>query len=291
MSLIESAIEKLRRVSDANELATAAKAHAGSPTPKLPNAHVASPPNYTLKRIAIDANELRRLGYLPDADLERRFADHYRQIKRPLIEAALAGTADMRLILISSALPGDGKTFTSINLALSIAHERDVSVLLVDADAPRGHVSEVFGVRHERGLIDALKDESLDVESLIVETDVRGVELLPAGRFVDNATELLASNRMEQIAARISARNPRRIVIFDSAPLLVSSESRVLLRIPGQVILVVRAGRTPRQAIVDAVAHVDKRRLRGLILNYVSAMTDSGYYYGSENYGEQTQDQ
>ncbi len=147
------------------------------------------------------AQALRNAGYLPAEGLERRFADHYRQIKRPLIERALAGEPGMRLILVSSALPGDGKTFTSLNLALSMARERDVSVLLVDADAPRAHISEVLGIRGERGLLDALSDESLDVESLIVETDVRGLEILPAGKFVENATELFASARMDQIAA------------------------------------------------------------------------------------------
>ena len=99
-----------------------------------------------------------------------------------------------------------------------------------------------LAIRGEPGLLDALRDESLEVESLIEHTDIRGLEILPAGRFVENATELLASARMAQIAARIGARNPRRLVVFDSAPLLVSSEARVLLRIPGQVVLVVRAG-------------------------------------------------
>jgi receptor protein-tyrosine kinase len=90
---------------------------------------------------------------------------------------------------------------------------------------------------------------------------------------------------MDQIAARIGARNPRRIVIFDSAPLLVSSEARVLLRIPGQVILVVRAGKTPRQAIVDAVAHIDKKKLQGVVLNHAPFTSGTEYYYGYPHYG------
>ncbi len=192
----------------------------------------------------------------------------------------------MRLILVSSALPGDGKTFTSINLALSMARERDISVLLVDADAPRGRISEVLGLRRDPGLLDALSDESLDVESLIMRTDVRGLEILPAGRMVENATELLASGRMGEIAKRAAARDARRIVLFDSAPLLVSSEARVLLRIPGQVVLVVRAGVTPRHAIVQAVGHVDKAKLQGLVLNQTHSNPIGGYYgygaYGTE---------
>ncbi|HSY04940.1 MAG TPA: AAA family ATPase, partial [Steroidobacteraceae bacterium] len=213
---------------------------------------------------------MRGTGYLPEEGLERRFADHFRQIKRPLIDKALAGPAEMRLILVSSALPGDGKTFTSINLALSMARERDISVLLVDADAPRARVSEVLGIRGERGLIDALVDESVDVESLIVQTDVRGLEILPAGKFVEGAPELIASTRMDQVAARLGARNARQLIVFDSAPLLVSSEARAMLRVPGQVVLVVRVGVTPRQAAIEAASHVDKRKLQGLILNQVA---------------------
>jgi exopolysaccharide/PEP-CTERM locus tyrosine autokinase len=236
------------------------------------------------RHIGIDQKALRSTGYLPEAGLERRFADHYRHIKRPLIERALGGSAEMRLILVSSALPGDGKTFTSINLALSIARERDVSVLLVDADAPRAHVSEVFRIREQPGLLDALVDESLDVESLVERSDVRGFEILPAGRLVENATELLASARMNQVAARLAAGNPRRLVLFDSAPLLVSSEARALLRIPGQVVLVVRADLTPRQAIQEALSHVDKNKLSGLVLNHTAFKP--GGYYGYYGYGE-----
>ena len=286
MSLIESALERLRRAGETGGDTRAQMPRtvvAAVPAPRTP-VDPSPTPEHPHKQIKVDPAALRRAGYLPEEGLERRFADHYRQIKRPLVERALAGSAEMRLILVSSALPGDGKTFTSINLALSMARERDVSVLLVDADAPKGHVSEVFGIRGDLGLLDALRDESLEVESLIEHTDIRGLEILPAGRFVENATELLASARMAQIAARIGARNPRRLVVFDSAPLLVSSEARVLLRIPGQVVLVVRAGTTPRQAILDAVGHVEKTKLQGLILNQ-TPFREGGGYYGYSAYG------
>jgi protein-tyrosine kinase len=256
---------------------------------KLPAAViVAAEPEATQppRRMTINLKALRDAGYLPEESLERRFADHYRQIKRPLIEKALAGDATMRLIMVSSALPGDGKTFTSINLALSMARERDYSVLLVDADAPKARVTEVFGLRGEPGLLDALADQSLDVLSLIQHTDVRGLEILPAGKFVENATELLASARMGQITARLGSRNPRRLVILDSAPLLVSSEARVLTRIAGQIVIVARAGATPRQAVIDALAQFDKSRLGGMVLNHATLRAEgSGYYYGYTGYG------
>lgn len=289
MSLIESALEKLRRVGEGS-----ASVPVSRTTPV--NAAVAKQPAVAIaaaeleavapvRRMTIDLKALRDAGYLAQESLERRFADHFRQIKRPLIEKVLAGDAHMRLIMVSSALPGDGKTFTSINLALSMARERDYSVLLVDADAPRARVTEIFGLRDEPGLMDALIDQSLDVHSLIQHTDVHGLEILPAGKFVENATELLASSRMGQITTRIVARNSRRLVVFDSPPLLASSEARVLTRMVGQIVLVARAGRTPLQAVIDAIAQIDKTRLSGLVLNHATMKTEgSGYYgYGAYN--------
>ena len=281
MSLIESALEKLRRGAEAESQVRApvlrSTSAAAAPVVNVPAVAPASTEK-PASRIVLDLRALRSAGYLPEEELERRFADHYRQLKRPLVEKALAGTPEMRLILISSALPGDGKSFTSINLALSMARERDISVLLVDADGPRAHTSEVLGLRGAPGLLDALADETLDVESLIHGTDVRGLDILPAGRFKENSTELLASARMSQLATRLAAKNPKRLVLFDSAPLLVSSEARVLLRIPGQVVLVVRAGVTPRQAILDAVGHVDRSKLQGLVLNQTPFKQAGGYY-------------
>jgi exopolysaccharide/PEP-CTERM locus tyrosine autokinase len=285
VSLIESALEKLRRSSEgeAEVRATPRPVASSIAAAKVP-VKLSPVSDEPLKHVTIDTEALRRAGYLPEEGLERRFADHYRQVKRPLIEKALSGGPDMRALLVTSALPGDGKTFTSINLALSMARERDISVLLVDADGPRSRVSEVFNLRGDPGLLDALADESVDVESLIVRTDVRGLEILPAGRFIENATELLASARMSQIATRLVARNSRRLVVFDSAPLLVSSEARALTRIPGQIVLVVRAGVTPQRAVIEAVGQLDRQKLQGLVVN--QARTFQGEYYGHATYGD-----
>jgi len=287
VSIIESALEKLRRagVSPGDPEALARRHATGGPAaaPTAPVAVavvVASPPTPSApqKRIAVNLTALRSAGYLPDEKLDRRFMEHYRRIKRPLVAQALTGGADARLILVSSALPGDGKTFTSINLALSMTRERDVSVLLIDADVARARISEVFGIREERGLIGALTDETVDVESLVLRTDIPGLEILPAGRAAEDATERLASSRMREVFAKLNAHNPRRLVVIDSAPLLAASEGRVLLSIPGQVVLVVRAGVTPQRAVMDSVALVDKNKLRGLVLNQAPLGSGDGKY-------------
>jgi protein-tyrosine kinase len=283
LSLIESSLERLRRAAvAAKEPAVAAVA-----TPARTEPVTALDPRVVHKRTAIDLTRLREAGYLPEQGQERRFADYCHRIKRPLIDRALATTAsqDTRLILLSSALPGDGKTFITINLALSMARERDVSVLLVDGDLPRAQISRVLGMEGEPGLLNALRDETLDVESLVQDSDIRGLEILPAGGPSDGAAELIASARMRELAFKLMCRNPRRLVLFDSPPLLVSSEARALVQIPGQVVLVARAGHTPRAAILEALTHVDKKRLTGLILNDGHVNTESGYYeygYGSQ---------
>jgi protein-tyrosine kinase len=279
MSIIENALDKVRRTP-----ATAV----GGTAPSLQQPPDTPAPSTSQRRIAIDLNQLRAAGELPEAALERRFADYYREIKRPLIHAMLTGDAraDARLILITSALPAEGKSFTALNLALSIARERDVSVLLVDADVPKGHLSRAFGLQDAPGLLDALANETVDVDSLVIGTDARGLEILPSGTPVEGASDLLASARMGQIAMRL-ARHPRRLVLFDCPPLLASSEARALKAIPGRILIVTRAGRTPRQALLDAVALIDKTKLHGLVLNDAHASSGDGYYthYGYSGYG------
>jgi protein-tyrosine kinase len=282
LSLIENSLEKLRRAT-AKESSAAASAFPDAlrsesvVTLELRPAH---------KRIAVDFGRLRTLGYLPEQGQERRFADYCHRIKRPLIDRAMGSgsAADSRLILLSSALPGDGKTFVTLNLALSMARERDISVLLVDGDLPKARISHVLGLRDKMGLLDALKDDTLDVESLVLDTDVPNLEVLPAGQPSEGAAEFVASARMRDIATRLISRHPKRLVLFDSPPLLVSSEARALTPIAGQVILVVRARHTPRRSIADAIAQIDKKKLQGLVLNDAYEFgPEHGYY---DYYGE-----
>jgi exopolysaccharide/PEP-CTERM locus tyrosine autokinase len=284
--LIEQAIARLR-----NQTVTKTGAPLAA-IPSTPSDHPMSPvsvPIEPAKRIEIDMGPLRERGYMPEETQARQFADHYRRIKRPLIDKAVNGAAaigESRVIMVTSALPGDGKTFTSINLALSMALERDISVLLVDCDVVRGHVSEIFGLRADRGLMDAALDESLDVECLIVGTNERGLSILPAGARTEGTTELLSSNRIRQIMGALCNRVPRRLVLLDSPPLLITNEACALTKLAGQVVLVVRAGHTPRQAVSDAIALFDAQQAGGVILNEVKMSRSEGYgYYGYGSYG------
>ena len=211
---------------------------AATQSPVAPIREQFDDPESLANRLTIDLNALRAGGYLPEKVRDRQFADHYRRIKRPLIEKALAGTVagESRIIMVASAVPGDGKTFTSINLAFSMALERDISVLLVDSDVSKQHITDIFGLRDRKGLLDGLTDENLEPESLVVPTSMRGFSILPAGRRVDGTAELVSSNRMRQIVASLCARNARRILLLDSPPLLITNEGRAIVKIAGQVV-------------------------------------------------------
>jgi exopolysaccharide/PEP-CTERM locus tyrosine autokinase len=300
MSLVERALKKIQE-SRAHG-ASPAVAHAAGPhTIPLDVAaprSAAVPPVVTqavhVARVApaaarpsqivhIDRDALRHSELLPPLSQERQLAGEYRQIKRPLIANALGrGVPKLPLgyrIMVASAMPGDGKTFTSINLALSIALDKDLSVVLIDADVAKAHVSRTFGVQNNPGLMDLLRDETLDPDSLILPTDVPGLSLLPAGKGTEVATELLAGARMEAIASQISMRDPNRILLFDSSPLLVTSEAIALTNNVGQIVLVVRAGVTPQSAVLDAIDLLGEGKSVGLVLNQTDEQVRSGYYY------------
>ncbi len=295
MSLVERALKKLQDSSRSAPVPsvavdTTSLKPAKSPVPAP--AQQPSPPRPSpAKVVTVNRAALRAAGLLPPEHQERAIADQYRQIKRPLIANAIGRGVpklpNAHLIMTASALPGEGKTFTSINLAFSLALEKDVSVLLVDADVAKPHISHIFGVDKDPGLLDALLDESTDVETLILPTDVPHLSILPAGHRSDTATELLASAHMERIVAQLGARDPNRIVILDSPPLLLTSESRALASIVGQVVLIVRAGYTLQQAVLDAISHIGENKAVGLVLNQADTAPSEGYYYGHSYAGPQ----
>ena len=254
----------------------------GSQAPRVSAVPVLEPPRPT-RTVHVDRDALRQSELLPPVSQERQLSGEYRQIKRPLIANALGrGVAKVpngHRIMVASAMPGDGKTFTSINLSLSFALEKDLSIVLVDADVAKAHLSRILGVENDPGLMDLLHDEQLDPESVILPTDVPGLSILPAGKAVETATELLSSARMEQVAAQISARDPTRIVLFDSPPLLITSEAMALVGAVGQIVMVVRAGVTPQSAVLDAIELLGEGKSIGLVLNQTDEQLRPGYYY------------
>ena len=204
-------------------------------------------------------------------------------LKRPLLRNALgqAGTRvrNGNLVLVTSALQGEGKTFTAANLAISIAMEFDNTVLLVDGDVAHPALPELLGIPKAPGLLDLLLREDLDIGDTVRQTNIEKLSILPAGTRHRRATELLASEKMALLLRELASRVPDRIIIFDSPPLLATTEARVLATQMGQVVMVVAADATSQHAVRQALATIENCEVVLMMLNK-SAKTDVGTYYG-----------
>lgn len=220
-------------------------------------------------------------------------AEEFRLAKRHLLLTARQLNKQepdkARTILVCSAKPGDGKTYCAINLAISMAAERDTRVLLVDADFPKPGIMERLGVADGPGLLDALADPRIDIEKCVVGTDIPNLSLLPAGARTNADVELIASGRTPDLIARLLAADPDRVVIFDSPPALSASPAAVLALHVGQVMLVVRADKTSEGEIRDTVQRLEGCEHIQLLLNSVAFAPGGarfGSYYGQEDEGQ-----
>ncbi len=318
MSLIEQAakrLEELRRAGaelpDAGRDAPPAVAHtpiASTPTPEAavhamgvrtleaapPPFIAGNPPTAARPRtearsgaparfVEIDLERLKVRGFVtPDAP-KSQIADEFRVIKRTIIQNALAKTPGSirngNLVMVTSALPGEGKTFTAVNLAISIAMEMDNTVLLVDGDVAHPSLPDVLNVPTSPGLLDLLTTGGIDVADALVKTNIEKLTFLPAGSRHRRSTELLASEQMARLLRELGTRYADRIIIFDSPPLLATTEARVLATHMGQVIMIVAANSTTRHAVSQALSTIENCENVFMMLNK-SSKTDVGDYYG-----------
>ncbi len=201
-----------------------------------PDANRDEPKFIAENHVDINWHKLAEEGFLDSNDTKSQLAEEFRVIKRPLVNNALGANSGIdraNLILICSSLPGEGKTFVSINLALSIANERDKNVLLIDADVEKPSVSKHLGIKQLPGLIEYLEDETVNFADILLKTDLANLSVIPAGKRHKYSTELLSSQRMYLFAEEISKRYKDRIVIFDSPPLLVATQAHVLSELVG----------------------------------------------------------
>jgi protein-tyrosine kinase len=238
------------------------------------------------RHVEFDLAALRRAGLYASGN--ERLADEYRIIKRPLLKKAREqnGISNERanLIMVASAIAGEGKTFTSVNLSMSLASEKDWQVLLVDVDCKNPQLSRLLGVRDEPGLLDFLREPAMTLDSVVLATSVERLNVLPLGTPSEDAAELLASARMSELCSSLASAE-KHIVVFDSSPLLLTTEPVVLSSQVGQVVVVVNAYKTPQQAVEEAVEKLDESLAIGLILNRISpeegVLRYGGYAYGS----------
>lgn len=302
MSSIEKAVEEQRKAAALKKNSTGISAQETGQTAPVPNESGVGEQNArrTLRKNSTGASAQQEKPIFPILDIleknnmvspslkDSRQAEEYRQIKRPLLSNAVGKNKipvdKGNVIMVTSAFPGEGKTYSTVNLAMSIAAERDYSVLVVDCDVIKHSLSSIFGLDNQPGLIDILEDGEQTLTDVIVSTDVPSLKIIPAGRTHTYSTELLASDEMGRIMDELAERYMDRVIIFDSPPLLMTSQSAVLTAHAGQVLVVVEEGVTPQQSVVDAISQLDKNKVIGTILNKRSRLNRGdqyGGYYGS----------
>jgi receptor protein-tyrosine kinase len=240
------------------------------------------------RRVEIDLDRLREAGVVTSHVDHTAISEEFRIIKRPLLLKALdkgpSGIRNGNLIMVSSAHSGEGKTFCSVSLAMSIALERDLTVLLVDADVAKPEIPRMFGFEADQGLVDLIVDENLEMSDVLVRTNLENLTVLPAGRPHHLATELLASEKMGRMIEEIAQRYPDRIIIFDSPPVLYSSIAGVLALHVGQTLFVVEADRTTQVALDSALSLINSCKNISLVLNKTRSIGGAekyGSYYNS----------
>lgn len=295
MSLIEKAVQRLDQLKQAGVLpdeeggeaavvpeAVAPKAAAPITQPVEPSAEH---PRFLVE---VDLARLAEQGLVSPEEPNSPIAEQYRIIKRPLLRNAQGRGAvpvkNGNLIMVTSSAPGEGKSFSAINLAVSIAMELDHTVLLVDADVSKPSVLNTLGLPPSRGLMELLLGQESSLADVLLHTNIDKLSILPAGARHQRSTEFLSSEGMNHLLDEIASRYSDRIVIFDSPPLLVTTEARALAAHMGQLVMVVEAERTTRSMLRQALATVDNCPVKLMLLNKVRRPGRTGHY-GVYGYG------
>ncbi len=236
-------------------------------------------------RAHIDFDTLRARGFITPKNMRTRLAEQMRLIKRSVLHDFWSRKAERsNMIMVSSAGPGEGKSFIAVNLALSLACELDLYVLLVDADFERPTALRSLGIETTEGFLDILAEPSRDLGEVIQRTDVERLSVIGAGRNRELSAELLSSQRMRELADELSSRYPDRLIIFDTSPLLAASEPVVMAEIMGQTLFVVEADRTQRGSVEEALDLLPEHCDPALVLNRGRSRSGSGELYYHDRY-------
>jgi len=238
------------------------------------------------QQIEINLAKLGKAGFITPETVNDELSHNFRQLKRPILNNVLGKGATVldnaNLVMITSSVPGEGKTFSAINFALSIAMEQDKRVLLIDADVNKPSHHEYFGVSSAAGLTDLLTGKVDDVSKIIYRSNIPRLSVMFAGGRTKHSTELFASQAMGNFVTDLSSRYPDRVIIFDSAPLLLPTEASVLASHMGQIVLIIEAEKTGHQLVRRSLDMLSNRILL-LVLNKMREKSDMGSYgsYGS----------
>ncbi len=280
MSKLQQAIQKLNRDREQQPAATESTA-SDFETRSKPIARTGNfVPN---KSVSLELDQLVRSGLVAPEEAAATIAEQFRAVKRPLIDVARLGESTSEplsnVLLVSSAQAGDGKTFSTFNLALSISREKDIPVLVIDGDVLSPKLSDALGAANAPGLIDYLNNPTDPVDNFMIDLADFGITFLPAGTQSMHAHELLASRKMTALMQELSERHPGMILI-DAPPLLGTNEARILAKNAGQVLLVVAAGVTQQSSVVEAASLIDNSKPLNVLLNKQSGSISRYANYG-----------
>lgn len=237
------------------------------------------------KQIELDLAHLETKGLVSLLTKRNQINEQYREIKRKLLQNAFGQLSNTiqngNIIMVSSGRPSEGKTFTAVNLALSIASEQDKTVLLVDADVLRPNVCNTLGIKRRKGLMDYLLSEVGDLSEVIYPTNIEKLKIIPAGKSHHLSTELLASQKMQDTVNEFANRYPDRVVIFDTPPLIGINESAILANFAGQAVVVIEENKSKLTDIKASVERLNPDMAIGFVVNKsIHSDVDGTGYYG-----------
>jgi Mrp family chromosome partitioning ATPase len=276
VSLIETAIRKARI------LAAAARAEEPAPEPPRPArarrervqvpAQVA--PGRSFRPAGVDPAAMERYGLLPQVKDE--VAERSYKILRTRVQQRMEASG-WHSIAVTAAEAGDGKTVTAINLAIALSRDVNCWVFLVDLDLQRPQVAPYLGLRFDKGLSDYLAGQA-SFDEIVYEPGIERLSVIPNAKGMEQSSELLGSPRMFELNQALATESPRRIVIFDMPPLLLSDDVlRFLPNVDG-LLFVVSEGKTPRVALENARDAIPEKKLLGVVLNRSAEREISAYY-------------
>jgi protein-tyrosine kinase len=245
--------------------------------------------------ISVDLDLLRANGLHPKEEHSELINQQFRRIKRPVLNIAfnseLPSSENPNVIMMTSALPKSGKSFCTMSLAISIARERDVGAIVVDADVLRPFISRSLHLEKRPGLIDYLVNPNITLDDILVATNLFGITVVPAGSQHEEATELLASSRMKRFVRELAERYPARAIVVDTPPLLLTNEANVLAENMGQIVFIIEAGVSTQDAVIEATGLLSADKPVNAILNKFRGIEFGGGYsenqygfYGTEGY-------
>ncbi len=245
-------------------------------------------------QLTLDRGRLASFGIAIPSSARSRTVEEFRLVKRNLMAAwsqndLIGDRQSGRIIMITSARPGEGKTFTSINLALAFASERDVKALLVDVDTQHPGLPKIFGIPGEKGIVDVLAGD-LELSEVLIQTNLPNLMLLPAGRGGPHVPELLSSREMGALLVELTQRLPDRFIIIDTPPCMASSDAAALAPLVGQIVFVVEAHSTQQAEVEAALSMLSACPQISLLLNKSDTLASEhfgsyGYYYQSPGDG------